>query len=156
MLRKTWYMEKLERKSLSVTSRRCCIWAEISHGNPILVRHAILVWSNRLKFLIFIIIFMREIKKKDVYPWICESLPGHAAKPQWSWAASRWDCDPERGPSPFALGTLATTELLLFRVGRLESHRAGWPAGGVKGLTSSLGSGYRDSPLSPLITMLGV
>lgn len=27
-------------------------------------------------------------------------------------AAPRWDCDPERGSSPFALGTLATTELL--------------------------------------------
>lgn len=65
-------------------SRSYCIWAEISHENPFLLRHAVLVWSIGLKCLIFITIFTEEIKKEDVVPWICEPLSGHAAKPQWS------------------------------------------------------------------------
>lgn len=72
--------KKISQSQAEVT----VIWAEISHEDPFLLRHAVLVWSNGLKFLIFIIIFTGEIKKKDVVPWICESLPGHAAKPLWS------------------------------------------------------------------------
>lgn len=72
-------------------------------------------------------------------------------------AASRWDCGPERGLSPFALGTWGPAELQPFGVGRLETHRTGWPAGTVKGPlngpTSSLGS--RDSCLPSLMALLG-
>lgn len=74
-------MERLERKTVSVTSRSCWICPEIFHQYPFLLRSAVLVQSNRLKFLVIMIIFTGEIKKKDVIPWTCEPLPGHPAEP---------------------------------------------------------------------------
>lgn len=108
-------MEKLERKAASVTSRSYWIWIEIFHQNLFLLRSAVLVWSNGLKFLVFMIIFTGEIKKKDVIPWTCESFPGDPVDPLQSQGCLKdRDLGPEGGSSPGVLGTLVTAELLPF------------------------------------------
>lgn len=86
-------MEKLERKTVSVTSRSYRIWPEIFHQNIFLLRNEVLVQSDRLMFLVLRIIFTGEIRKKDAIPWTCEFLPGcpavdpglHQWQGPWPW-----------------------------------------------------------------------
>lgn len=159
MLKKVWYMEKLERKSLSHKQKLLYLGRNFPWGSFAIetCSFSLVKWTEIFNIHYN---FHRGNKKERcgsldlwILAWSRSKATVEPGLPQ------RWGLDPDRGLSLFALETLATTQLLPFRMGRLEAHRAEWPAqrdqGLLNGLTSSLGSGSRDSHLSTLTTVLG-